>query len=75
MPKKKSGDSEFQSRLQEIVIELDNQRAALLWDICENDKLYLPELILNKVHQIRNITKMLKKLGINDIPNRNENHN
>jgi hypothetical protein len=41
---------------------LDTRRAQLLFDICENDKIWMPELILGMVQEIRSITKIIRIL-------------
>jgi len=41
---------------------LDNRRAQILYSLCEDERLFMPEVILGLVHEIRSITKILKIL-------------
>ena len=41
---------------------LDTRRAEILYAICENERIYLPEIILSLVQEVRSITRILKVL-------------
>lgn len=50
------------NKVQKEIDKLDNQRAILLKELCENTKLFHPEAILGLVHEVRSITRVLKIL-------------
>ena len=42
--------------------EFENRRAHLLQALCEDERIYIPEVLLNMVSEIRSITKIMKML-------------
>jgi len=48
--------------LDKKIEALESRRSYLLFQICENDGLFIPEIILGMVQEIRGITKILKIL-------------
>ena len=48
--------------IEKKIKELDDQRARLLYDLCEDNKIYHPQIILGLVQEIRSITSVLKIL-------------
>lgn len=60
--KKKSSPSEVPRELEGKINGLVNRRAELLFRICEDQRLYHPDAIMNLVHEVRSITQVLKIL-------------
>lgn len=48
--------------LAKKIEELDTRRAQILCTLCEDDRVFYPEVILGLVHEIRGITRILKIL-------------
>ncbi len=42
--------------------ELDDERAQLLFNLIEDDRIYHPPIILGLVHEIRSLTRVIKIL-------------
>jgi len=55
---------EFKEKIKKQIEVLNNERAKMLQIICEDDKLYVPEIILNIVFRVRSITKTIQSLNI-----------
>ncbi len=49
-------------KIEKKIEELDNRRAQILQALCEEDRIFIPELILGLVHEVRSITKVLRIL-------------
>lgn len=48
--------------LQQKIDQLDTRRAQILQVLCEDDKVYHPEVLISLINEIRGITKILKIL-------------
>lgn len=42
--------------------KLDNRRSEILYALCENAKIFHPELLLSLIQEVRAITRILKAL-------------
>ncbi len=51
---------DFQKKLETTIERLEAERAQILHAICEDDQIYLPEVILQLVQRIRSLTKTLR---------------
>jgi hypothetical protein len=52
----------MEDELKKQLDALDTRRAQILYEICENEKLWMPEIILGMVHEIRSITRIIRIL-------------
>lgn len=48
--------------LNDLIEQLKNRKAEILYTICENEKVYIPEIIYHFVVELRQITKLIKLL-------------
>jgi len=49
-------------KIQDIINELNNKKAELLYTICEDEKVYHPEILIQLVYEVRSIIKLLKMI-------------
>jgi hypothetical protein len=47
---------------ERIIERLENRKAELLYQLCEDERIYIPEVIAQTVFEIREITRILKFL-------------
>ena len=52
----------LKEKLEGQIEILNDERARILQTLCENDKLYIPEIILQIVFRARSITKTIQSL-------------
>lgn len=45
---------------EELIKKLEEERDRLLYELCNDEKVYYPEVILHTVYQIRSITQLLR---------------
>jgi len=48
---------------KKIIKRLEDRKAQLWFELCEDDRIYIPEVIAQMVFEIRQITKMLNLLN------------
>ncbi len=46
--------------VNELIKELEEERDKLIYELCNDNKLYAAEIILHTVYQIRSITQLLR---------------
>ncbi len=49
-------------KLKAEIERLDDERANILKTLCEDDRVFLPEILLNLISLVRAITKNIKSL-------------
>ena len=52
---------------EKIIDSLENRKAKILFDLCENDKIYMPEIIAQMVMELRGLTKILRLLNNGEV--------
>jgi hypothetical protein len=45
---------------ERIIERLENRKAELLYQLCEDERIYIPEIIAQMVMEVREITRILK---------------
>jgi len=50
-------------KIKQMIDALDNERAQILQTLCEDEKVYLPEVLLQLVSRARSITKTIAVLN------------
>jgi hypothetical protein len=50
------------NQLNSKLEELDSRRAEILFELCNNDKLWIPEIIMGLVSEARSITKLIRMI-------------
>lgn len=53
---------ELKQKIEKEIEQLDNERAQILQDLCVNERIFLPEIILQLVNRARAITRTIISL-------------
>ena len=48
--------------IQEKIKQIESHRSNLIYNLIESDKVYMPEVLITLVHEIRGVSKVLKIL-------------
>ena len=52
----------MEDKIKEAIEELVEQRARILQMICEDDSIWQPQIIIQAVHEVRSITRIIRLL-------------
>ncbi len=52
----------MEDKIKEAIEELVEQRARILQMLCEGDAIWQPQLIVQAVHEVRSITRIIRLL-------------
>ena len=53
-------DEDFKAKMQELI----DKRAEILYQLCHDEKLFHPEVLIGMIQEVRGITKVLIILGL-----------
>lgn len=66
MVTKKQMEEERDKAKEKVVQDLKQKRADLLYQLCHDNTIYMPEIILGMVNEAKSITGILKIMGVLD---------